>query len=126
MAGSPRTKAFLAADQLAERVWRAADAMRTDDRRDLGSQLRRAALSVPSNLLEGSSRDSPRERHRFIEIADGSLREAGYLLTFAARLGLLPPDAAPELLALHASVARMVARRRHGASRGLKRRRARV
>lgn len=123
MAGSPRTKAFCAADQLAERVWRAADAMRTDDRRDLGSQLRRASLSVPSNLLEGSSRDSRRERLRFVEIADGSLREVGYLLDFATRLGLLPPDAGPELLALHGAVTRMVARRRRGASRGLKRRR---
>jgi len=123
MAGSPRTKAFVAADQLAERIWRAADAMRTDDRRDLGSQLRRAALSVPSNLLEGSSRESRRERHRFVEIADGSLREAGYLLDFATRLGLLPPGVGPELVALYGRVSGLVTRRRRMASRGLKRRR---
>jgi four helix bundle protein len=122
VAGSPRTKAFAAADELAERVWRASDAMRVEDRRDLGSQLRRAALSVPCNLLEGSSRKSARERLRFVEIADGSLRECGYLLDFAARLGVLPPDSAPELVALHARVAVVVSRRRSVASRGLKRR----
>jgi four helix bundle protein len=122
MAGAPRTKAFAAADDLAERVWRACEAMRSDHRRDLGSQLRRAALSVPSNLLEGSSRRSARERARFVEIADGSLREAGYLLAFAARVGVLPVDSGPELVALHARVAHVVARRRAVASRGLKRR----
>ena len=121
MAGSPRTKAFTAADELAERVWRASDAMRIEDRRDLGSQLRRAALSVPCNLLEGSSRKSARERLRFVEIADGSLREAGYLLGFAAKLGVLPPGVGPELIALHARVTGTVARRRQVASRGLKR-----
>jgi four helix bundle protein len=120
VAGAPRTKAFSAADELAERVWRASDAMRTEDRRDLGSQLRRAALSVPCNLLEGSSRQSARERLRFVEIADGSLREAGYLLEFATRLGVLPPDLGPGLCALHAKVTGVVARRRQGASRGLK------
>jgi four helix bundle protein len=111
---------LVAADELAEQVWRFADAMRSDDRRDLGSQLRRAALSVPCNLAEGSSRTSARERLRFIEIADGSLRETGYLLGFAARLGLLPPDVAPGLTALHETVTGIVARRRQGAARKLK------
>jgi len=118
--GAPRTKALIAADELAERVWRSTDAMRGDDRRDLGSQLRRAALSVPCNLVEGSSRNSARERLRFVEIADGSLRETGYLLGFAARLGLLPPDVASGLTALHETVRGIVARRRHGVAHRLK------
>jgi len=122
VAAATRTKAFAAADELAERVWRASDAMRIEDRRDLGSQLRRAALSVPCNLVEGSSRKSVRERLRFVEIADGSLRETGYLLDFATRLEVLPPDVGPALIALHARAAGVVARRRRAASRGLKRR----
>ncbi len=58
--------AFRAADAFAGRVWRATDAMRTDDRRDLGSQLRRAVVSVACNLIEGASRTSAQERLRFV------------------------------------------------------------
>jgi len=54
------------------------------------SQLRRAALSIPVNIVEGYSRKGDKELAHFINISLGSLAETRYLLYFAHRLGYLP------------------------------------
>ena len=56
------------------------------------SQTRRAALSVPTNIVEGSAKKGPREFRRFLDIAIGSLAELSYLLRFARDLGILSPE----------------------------------
>jgi four helix bundle protein len=53
------------------------------------SQLRRAALSVPTNIVEGYARKGDKELTRFINIAIGSMAETEYLLSFSSRLGYL-------------------------------------
>ena len=53
----------------------------------LTSQLRRAALSVPTNIVEGYGRQSKKELKHFVNIALGSLAETKYLLYFSKRLG---------------------------------------
>ncbi len=55
----------------------------------LTSQIRRAALSVPTNIVEGYARNSKPEFKRFIVIALGSLAEVKYLLSVAFRLKYL-------------------------------------
>jgi four helix bundle protein len=55
----------------------------------LTSQVRRSALSVPTNIVEGYSRNSRSEFRRFVVIALGSLAETKYLLFVALRLKYL-------------------------------------
>lgn len=54
----------------------------------LVSQLRRAAVSIPSNISEGASRSSPKDRKRFFEIARSSLVEVDTQLEISKRLNL--------------------------------------
>ncbi len=53
------------------------------------SQLRRAVISISSNIAEGSSRPSKKDYSRFIDIAIGSLHETESLLEISSRLGYL-------------------------------------
>ena len=55
----------------------------------LGEQLRRAALSVPTNLAEGSGRDNPKEERYFYGLAKGSVYEVVSLLVMVGKRGHL-------------------------------------
>lgn len=63
------------------------------DNAGLISQIRRAALSIPSNVAEGSGRFGDREFAKFVQIAIGSTVELEYQLQFAAEAGTDSPDA---------------------------------
>ena len=58
-----------------------------DERYELTSQLRRAAFSVPTNIVEGTARHYPKETLQFLRTAWASLVETGYCLHVARRLG---------------------------------------
>jgi four helix bundle protein len=58
---------------------------------ELSSQLRRAAYSVPTNIVEGIARYYPKESFHFCNIASASLAEVGYGLHASCRLGYLVP-----------------------------------
>jgi len=55
----------------------------------LTSQMRRAVLSIPTNIVEGYARSGDKELARFLSIAIGSMAEIEYLLSFSNRLGYL-------------------------------------
>lgn len=74
----------------------------------LTGQIRRAAVSVPSNLAEGHGCTSHREFHQFISQARGSLVEVETQLEIARNLDCLPAAAASELLAKAGRVGRML------------------
>ncbi|SES78719.1 four helix bundle protein [Hymenobacter actinosclerus] len=66
----------------------------------LRSQLTRAAVSIPSNIAEGSSRGSARDYKRFLEIALGSTFEVETQLLITERIGLVSLDELTPLLSI--------------------------
>ena len=63
-----------------------------EERYGLTNQIRRAAVSISSNIVEGSARHSKKDKARFIEIAYGSLMEVTSQLTLAEDLEFLDPE----------------------------------
>lgn len=92
-----KLRAFELADTFALAVYSATSSFPREEIFGLTSQLRRAAVSVPSNIVEGSARQSQADYLRFLDIAYGSLMEAGYQLSLATRLGYLPAEKFREL-----------------------------
>jgi len=72
-------------------------ALPSHERFELGSQTRRAAYSVPANIVEGMARRYRRARLHFLNIAESSLAEAGYCVHVAARLGYITEALRDEL-----------------------------
>jgi four helix bundle protein len=66
-----------------------ADALPQRYQYSLGEQMRRAALSVPTNLAEGSGRNSPKEERYLYGVAKGSLYEVISLLVMVGKRGHL-------------------------------------
>jgi four helix bundle protein len=82
-------RAFELADEVAILVYRVTAGFPKEELFGLTSQIRRAAVSVPSNIVEGCARDGEAEYLRFLYIAFGSLRELHYQLNLSKRLGFL-------------------------------------
>ncbi len=72
---------------LVEQIYRLTQAFPSNEMYGLTSRLRRAAVSVPSNIAEGHSRAHTKEYLNFISIAQGSLAELQTQIEIVARLG---------------------------------------
>ena len=85
-------EAWQVAHQLALEIYRITDDWPNEERFGLTIQLRRAALSAPTNIAEGAAKRGNREFRRFLDIALGSLSEVSYLLRFSRDRELLTPE----------------------------------
>jgi four helix bundle protein len=101
--------------RLAETVYIATREFPREETFGLTSQMRRSAVSVPSNIAEGQGRDSDRSFALFLSQARGSLYELETQAELARNLGLLDVDRASAVLAEAAEIGRMI----HGLSGAL-------
>ena len=82
-------RAWREAMHLVELVYHDTARFPVEERFGLAAQMRRAAVSVPSNIAEGAARTSTREFSQFIGIACGSLAELETQVELAVRLGFI-------------------------------------
>ena len=89
-------------------TYKAVSAFPKEEIYGLTSQIKRAVVSVPSNIAEGSSRRSKQEFMRFINIAKGSLAELETQFIVALRLNFIKEDILKTILSKSDEIGRMM------------------
>jgi four helix bundle protein len=92
-----KIKAWQLADKLALLVYRTTQEFPKSEIWGLTSQMRRAAVSVPANIIEGSARRNRNEYIQFLYIAKSSLAELDYYIRFTKECGYLDTNRYEEL-----------------------------
>jgi len=87
--GYRKLLAWQKAGQLAFQIYIATRDFPREEIFCLTSQMRRAVLSVPANIVEGYARSSEKEKLQFYSISRGSLAEIEYFIDFSFRLGYI-------------------------------------
>lgn len=87
--GYKKLIAWQKANQLALLIYKLTSKFPREEMFGLVSQLRRAGLSIPTNIVEGHARNNKKEFHRFLAIALSSVAEVEYLMEFAYELKYL-------------------------------------
>ncbi len=95
-----KLRAFQLADQLALATYKETRSFPREEIFGLSSQLRRAVVSIASNIVEGAARFSEAEYLHFLDTAYASAREVEYQVDLAFRLGFLSEPSHRELSAL--------------------------
>ena len=106
--GYKKLIAWQKANELAHRVYDLTLTFPRNELYGISSQLQRAVLSVPTNLVEGHARNNKKEFHRFIAISLGSLAESEYLLEFAYGRKLIKEEVFEEISLLRAEVGHII------------------
>ena len=108
MFGFERLETWQKSIDFADFVYRISRTFPNDERFGLTSQMRRAAVSVSSNIAEGSSRFSKADFARFLEIATGSLFEVVSQAFLSRRQGFLNEEDFKKLYAAAEEQGRML------------------
>jgi len=94
--------------ELVKEVWKLTKPFPSDERFGLISQMRRAAVSVPSNIAEGQARHTTKEFIQFLSHAEGSLAELETQIIVSMELGFGAPDSASRPQELGGELKRML------------------
>ena len=94
--------------ELVKQVYKVVNNFPLEERFALSSQIRRAIISVPSNIAEGLSRSAIKEQCHFLDIAYGSLMEADCQLEIACDLSFLTKEEYSNINITINDVARML------------------
>jgi four helix bundle protein len=105
-----KLRVFNDAHQLTLAIYRHTRDFPREEQFGMRVQLRRAAVSVPSNIVEGCARKTTREYCHFVNIALGSASELAYLIALATELGSIGPDAGKTVGASSRSVVKQLQR----------------
>ncbi len=108
MFGFEKLDVWQQAVQFADGVYQATRGFPVDERFGLTSQMRRASISISSNVAEGSSRASRKDFARFVEIAYGSLMETVSQLHVAKVRSFIAEAAFEDLYGKAEQLARML------------------
>lgn len=109
MAGYRDLKVWRESMNFSLQIYRMTRGFPDEERFGMVSQLRRASVSIPSNLAEGHGRGSPAEMARFAAIAKGSLCEVETQLLLSAELGMADREEIDALLSQSDQISRMLA-----------------
>jgi four helix bundle protein len=93
---------------LVEAIYELTHCFPVDERFGLVAQIRRAAVSIPSNIAEGQARKSTREFVQFISHAEGSLAEVDTQLTLGTRLGFCKTGESGEIFSRIEEIRKML------------------
>jgi four helix bundle protein len=93
--------------ELVEAAYRLTSCFPKEELYGLTNQIRRAAVSVPSNIAEGQGRRSTRDFLNFLSIATGSLKELETQIMIAERLNYISSESQTAMLTLAAEVGRL-------------------
>lgn len=104
--GVKKIKAWELGHKLVLEVYRVTKGFPREELFGLTSQMRRAAVSVPANLVEGSQRQYLKEYLQFLHTSQGSLAEVEYFIFLASELGYLNQDDWQRLAALQQETGR--------------------
>lgn len=91
-------RVWQAAMELVEKIYRLTQKFPNHEVYGLTNQLRRAAVSIPSNIAEGHAREHTKEFLNFLSVTQGSLAELQTQVEIASRLGYAAQSAISELL----------------------------
>jgi four helix bundle protein len=95
--------------ELCEEIYRVAAKLPEQERFGLVQQVRRAAVSVPSNIAEGHSRQSTGDYRHHLQMARGSAAEIQTQLILAQRMAMIPPGTATKAMNLADECMKMLA-----------------
>ncbi|HET8753760.1 MAG TPA: four helix bundle protein [Salinimicrobium sp.] len=102
-------KVWQKAHQLVLDIYTATATFPSSEKFNLVSQINRAAVSIPTNIVEGCGRETQKELIRFLYISSGSAHELEYLVLLSKDLGFMKAEVVEELFSKITEIKKMLA-----------------